>query len=153
MAKLSAGLLLYRKAKGETEVFLVHPGGPFWARKDEGAWSLPKGEYSEGEDAFSAAKREFTEETGFAVDGAFRPLGEIRQPGGKRITAWALEHDLDASRIESNLFSMEWPPASGTIREFPEIDRGEWFPISQARAKILKGQAGFLDRLAVSLNT
>jgi len=151
MAKRSAGLLLFRKRTQEVEVFLVHPGGPIWARKDEGAWSIPKGEYSQDEDPLLAAKREFAEETNFTVDGVFTPLGEIRQPGGKAVMAWSLERDLDASAIKSNTFKMEWPPRSGATQEFPEIDRGAWFSLTQARRKILKGQIPFLDRLVERL--
>jgi predicted NUDIX family NTP pyrophosphohydrolase len=146
MPKLSAGLLLFRRFT-QLELFLVHPGGPFWARKDDGAWSLPKGEYSEDEDALQAAKREFQEETGISVDGDFLPLGELRQRGGKLITAWALEQDVDPTLVKSNLFSMEWPPKSGKIQEFPEVDRAAWFPVSQARTKLLKGQVAFINRL------
>jgi predicted NUDIX family NTP pyrophosphohydrolase len=151
MAKRSAGLLLFRRVNGELEIFLVHPGGPFWAKKDEGAWSLPKGEYSEGEDPLVAAKREFQEETGFSVDGDFIPLGELRQPGGKIVSAWAVEKDVDSGSVKSNTFSMEWPPKSGKIREFPEVDRAGWFTVSDARAKLLKGQVSFVDRLAEKL--
>ena len=126
----------------------MHPGGPFWATKDEGAWSIPKGEYTEGEDPLTAAMREFTEETGvIPPDGHLIPLSPVRQPSGKIIKAWALEGDCDSSRCHSNLFSMEWPPKSGKHGEFPEVDRAEWFPIEEARARILKGQAPFLDRL------
>jgi predicted NUDIX family NTP pyrophosphohydrolase len=150
MPKLSAGLLLFRRSS-RLELFLVHPGGPFWARKDVGAWSLPKGEYSETEDALLAAKREFQEETGISVDGDFLPLGELRQPGGKLITAWALEKGVDPALVKSNLFSMEWPPKSGKTQEFPEVDRGAWFPVSEARTKLLKGQVAFIDRLAQKL--
>ena len=147
MAKRSAGLLLYRKVNGAIEVFLVHPGGPLWARKDDGAWSLPKGEYSEGEDPLSAARREVEEETGIVVDGDFLPLGEARQPGGKIVIAWAIEKDVDPNLVKSNSFSMEWPRKSGKMREFPEVDRGRWFSIPEARTKLLKGQVVFLDRL------
>lgn len=151
MAKRSAGLLLFRRVNGEVEIFLVHPGGPFWAKKDEGAWSLPKGEYSEGENPLLAAKREFQEETGLSVDGDFIPLGELRQPGGKIVTAWALEEDVDPGLVKSNTFSMEWPPKSGKIQEFPEVNRGGWFTVSGARTKLLKGQIGFVDRLLEKL--
>jgi predicted NUDIX family NTP pyrophosphohydrolase len=153
MPKRSAGLLLFRRST-PLELFLVHPGGPFWARKDDGAWSLPKGEYSEDEDALLAAKREFQEETGISVDGDFLLLGELRQPGGKLITAWALEKDVkdvDPTRIKSNLFSMEWPPKSGQTQEFPEVDRAAWFPVPQARTKLLKGQVAFINRLVKKL--
>jgi predicted NUDIX family NTP pyrophosphohydrolase len=150
MPKLSAGLLLFRRRKS-VEVFLVHPGGPFWAKKDDGAWSIPKGECKDGEDALAAARREFAEETGFALEGEPIPLGEIKQPGGKIVRAWALEGDCDASRIRSNLFSMEWPPRSGKLREFPEVDRAAWLPLDLARAKLLKAQLGLLDRLTAHL--
>jgi predicted NUDIX family NTP pyrophosphohydrolase len=150
MPKLSAGILLFRRSP-HIELFLVHPGGPFWARKDDGAWSLPKGEYSEGEDALQAAKREFQEETGMSVDGDFLPLGELRQPSGKLITAWTLEKDVDPTLVKSNLFSTEWPPKSGKTQEFPEVDRAAWFPIPQARTKLLKGQVAFINRLAQKL--
>ena|SRR5258708_33018254 len=151
MPKRSAGLLLYRKVNKTVEFFLVHPGGPFWTKRDHAAWSIPKGEYAEGEDPLDAAKREMTEETGFAVDGDFIALGEVRQSGGKVVTAWAIERDLDASSARSNTFSMEWPPKSGKMREFPEVDRAGWFSISTARRKILEGQAALLDRLAEKL--
>jgi predicted NUDIX family NTP pyrophosphohydrolase len=150
MPKRSAGLLLFRNPN-QLEIFLVHPGGPFWARKDDGAWSLPKGEYSADEDALTAARREFQEETGFSAGGDFLPLGELRQPGGKIVTAWALEKDVDIALVKSNMFSLEWPPKSGNTREFPEIDRAAWFPVSQARRKLLKGQVAFLDRLEKKL--
>ena len=130
------------------EVLLVHPGGPFWAKTDAGAWSIPKGEYSEGEDALAAAKREFTEETGVAVDGDFIPLGEVKQAGGKVVIAWALEGDLDPKLIQSNAFTIEWPPKSGSMREFPEVDAAGWFSLEDAQAKLLKGQVQFLTRLS-----
>jgi predicted NUDIX family NTP pyrophosphohydrolase len=152
MPKRSAGVLLFRRKVHEIEVLLAHPGGPFWKNKDDGAWSIPKGEYADDEDPLAAAKREFAEETGLAPSGDFVPLGEIRQPGGKVITAWALEVDfetsLDTKLLRSNTFSLPWPPRSGKLQEFPEIDRAEWFPLDVARRKILKGQAEFLDRLA-----
>lgn len=151
MAKTSAGLLMYRRRRGDLEVLLVHPGGPFWAHKDEGAWSIPKGEYSAGEDPLETAIREFREETGFQVSGEFIPLTPRRQPSGKIITAWALEGDLDPTAIRSNTFSMEWPPHSGSQREFPEVDRAEWFPLEVAKSKITKGQVDFLDELALIL--
>jgi predicted NUDIX family NTP pyrophosphohydrolase len=150
MPKRSAGLLLFRRS-GELEILLVHPGGPFWARKDDGAWSLPKGEYSEEEDALLAAKREFLEETGFRVEGDFLPLRELKQPGGKVVTAWAVEGNIDATLIKSNTFSLEWPPKSGRKQEFPEVDRATWFPAAVARIKLLKGQAEFVDRLLEEL--
>jgi predicted NUDIX family NTP pyrophosphohydrolase len=146
--KLSAGLLLYRVVNGVAEVLIVHPGGPFWARKDDGAWSIPKGEYAEGEDPWRAAQREFLEEIGFAPPAGpridFQPL---RQPSGKIITAFAVLGDLDVTEAHSNTFEMEWPKGSGKIREFPEIDRAGWFSVTQARRKVLKGQVAFLDRL------
>jgi predicted NUDIX family NTP pyrophosphohydrolase len=151
MVKLSAGLLMFRRTADSVEVLLVHPGGPFWARKDLASWSLPKGEHLESEDAFSAAKREFQEETGILPDGHFIPLGQIRQPSGKLVTAWAFEGDCDPAAMRSNLFSMEWPKGSGRMQEFPEVDRGEWFALAIARQKILKGQLGFLERLAAHL--
>jgi len=152
MPKTSAGTLLYRFTREGLEVFLVHPGGPFWMNKDAGAWSLPKGEYVHGEDPFEVAKREFTEETGFAPPGGnWIPLGEIRQAGGKVVTAWAIQGDCRAEEIKSNPFSLEWPPKSGRMQEFPEVDRAAWFSLEEARAKILPAQAAFLDRLAEHL--
>lgn len=140
--------MLFRKAEAGIEVFLIHPGGPFWKKKDLGAWSLPKGEYDEGEDPLAAAKREFTEETSLIVDGDFVFLGELKQPSGKVVSAWALEHDLDPARVKSNTFSMEWPPKSGRTQEFPEVDAGAWFSLPAAMEKMLKGQTDFLARLA-----
>ena len=128
------------------EVFLVHPGGPFWAKKDEAAWSIPKGEIAEGEEALEAAKREFHEETGFAVDGVFEALEPVRQAGGKMVYAWLIEGDIDASAIRSNTFSMEWPPRSGKTQEFAEVDRGGWFDLATAGKKIVKGQAPLLEQ-------
>lgn len=149
MPAFSAGLLLYRFGSAGLEVLLAHPGGPFWARKDEGAWSVPKGEYEEGADPMAAALREFSEETGLEVPaGALRPLGQVTQRAGKRVTAWALEADLDLEGSASNTFEMEWPRGSGQIREFPEVDRVEWLPLGVARLKILPAQEPFLDRLA-----
>ncbi|MGA2536226.1 MAG: NUDIX domain-containing protein [Terracidiphilus sp.] len=148
MPKMSAGIVLYRWRVGLLQVFLVHPGGPFWKNKDAGAWSIPKGEYSDGEGALPAARREFFEETGFALPaGEFNPLGEIRQPSGKVISAWAIEGDIAAEEVKSNLFSLEWPPKSGKIQEFPEVDRACWFDLDAAREKLIEGQRGFLDRL------
>ena len=149
--KTSAGLLLYRRRGDDWEVFLVHPSGPFWAKKDAGAWSLPKGEFEGGEDPLQAAKREFTEETGCAIDGEFRPLESLKQRGGKVVHAWAVESDCDASQIRSNLFSIEWPPKSGRMQEFPEVDRAQWFNIPEARKRINAGQLGFLDQLVAAL--
>jgi len=147
MAKKSAGVLMFRSGSGGVEVFLVHPGGPFWARKNEGAWSIPKGEYAPGQDPLEAARREFQEETGFQASGEFIPLTSLKQPSGKVISAWALEGDCDAASIRSNTFSMEWPPRSGKQQEFPEVDRAGWFTIPAAKEKILKGQAPFLEEL------
>lgn len=152
MPKESAGLLLHRRAKGTIEVLLVHPGGPFWSKKDLGAWSIPKGEYSEGEDPLEAAKREFQEETGMTISGRFKPLTPIKQSGGKVVRAWAVEGDLDASAIKSNTFTIEWPPHSGKQQSFPEVDRAEWFPVETARKKILKGQLGLLEELLLVLD-
>jgi len=148
MPKQSAGLLLFRERAGRLEVLLVHPGGPFWAKKDVGAWSLPKGEFEAGEDPLIAARREFEEETGFPPpSGDLVPLEPLRQPGGKTVHAWAVRGFLDAAAIRSNTFTMEWPPRSGRRQAFPEIDRAAWFPLAEARRRILKGQAGFLDAL------
>ncbi len=147
MAKQSAGLLLYRKVRDSIEVFLVHPGGPFWARKDEGAWSIPKGEFSAGEDPLDAAKREFQEETGLIAEGQFQPLQPIKQKGGKIVYSWTAKLDVDAAAIKSNTFSVEWPRGSGTMREFPEVDRAAWFTMDLARRKLLKSQLDLLDQL------
>lgn len=145
--KRSAGILLFRRVHEDLEVFLVHPGGPFWKNKDAGVWTIPKGEYAEGEDALAAACREFQEETGFTLDGTFEELGRVKQSSAKTVIAWALEQDLDAGQITSNTFQLEWPPRSGKLQEFPEVDRGEWFPVQTAGEKILPGQQEFLDRL------
>jgi predicted NUDIX family NTP pyrophosphohydrolase len=147
MAKKSAGILMYRRREGVLEVFLVHPGGPYWKKKDAGAWSIPKGENEGGEEPLEVARREFQEETGFEASGKFIPLAPLRQPGGKVVAAWALGADCDASAIKSNTFSLEWPPRSGKRQEFPEVDRAGWFTLEAAREKITKGQAGFLDQL------
>ena len=147
MPKRSAGLLIYRWRERGLEVFLVHPGGPLWAKKDFGAWSIPKGEYSAEEDPLAAARREFAEETGMKVDGDFIELGTIRQAGGKLVTAWALEGDFDADRLVSNLVEMQWPPRSGRMVEFPEVDRGAWFTVSEARERMLASQRELLERL------
>jgi len=149
--KTSAGLLLYRVRGDQLEVFLVHPGGPFWAKKDAGAWSIPKGELGEGEEPLQAAIREFTEETGFNVSGDFHPLRSIRQAGGKVVHAWAVEGDCDPAKLRSNTFSMMWPPKSGRMQEFPEVDRAGWFGIDEAKVRILAGQVGFLDELAATM--
>lgn len=151
MRRASAGLLLYRRAAGGLEVMLVHPGGPYWARKDLGAWSIPKGEIEPGEAALAAGCREFEEETGAAVSGEFVPLQPVRLRSGKVIHAWAVQAEFDPDALRSNLFSMEWPPRSGQIREFPEADRAGWFGIDVARAKIHPGQAPLLDSLLAVL--
>jgi predicted NUDIX family NTP pyrophosphohydrolase len=146
----SAGLLLYRRRR-ELEVLLVHPGGPFWVKKDAQAWSIPKGEFGAGEDSLSAARREFREETGLSIDGMFRALTPVKQPGGKIVHAWAVEGDCDPAAIVSNTFTLEWPPRSGRMQTFPEIDRAGWFPIAVAREKIHKGQVALLDALEAML--
>jgi predicted NUDIX family NTP pyrophosphohydrolase len=150
--KTSAGILLYRLSDDGPEVFLVHPGGPFWAKKDEGAWSVPKGLFEAGEDPLDAAKREFREETGFDITGNFIELTPLRQPSGKVVYAWAVEGNIDATSIKSNMFSMEWPPKSGKEQEFPEVDKGGWFNIAQAREKLLPGQRGFLEQLLIMVD-
>ena len=147
MPPTSAGLLLFRTHEGRLEVFLVHPGGPFWRNKDLGAWSIPKGECKPGEDPLGAARREFHEETGFDVAGPFTALAPVRQAGGKTVQAWAAEADIDPARIVSNTFTMEWPPRSGRQQEFPEVDRAAWFPLEEARLRILPRQAPLLDQL------
>ena len=148
MAKRSAGILLYRVAGAAPEVLLVHPGGPYWARKDAGAWSIPKGEYEDGEDPRACALREFEEELGVGLPpGELAELGSVKQKGGKVVTAWAAEGDLDADSVASNTFTMEWPPRSGRTAEFPEIDRAGWFEIATAREKLVPAQTEFLDRL------
>jgi predicted NUDIX family NTP pyrophosphohydrolase len=152
MAKRSAGLLMYRRRDGPVEVFLVHPGGPFWAKKDMGAWSICKGEYAESELPLEAAKREFQEETGFTAQGSFLELGVVQQASGKIVTAWAFEGDGDPGKLISNLCQVEWPPRSGRMIEIPEVDRGGWFSIEAARERILKAQEPFLDRLSQMVN-
>jgi predicted NUDIX family NTP pyrophosphohydrolase len=148
VARTSAGILLHRPTAAGPEVLIGHMGGPFWAKKDDGGWSIPKGEYGPGEDPFAVALREFEEELGTPVPAAdFVPLGELRTTSSKVLTVWAAEGDLDASLCVSNTFELEWPPRSGRMQEFPEIDRAAWFPIEGARAKLAKGQVGFLDRL------
>jgi predicted NUDIX family NTP pyrophosphohydrolase len=138
---------MFRRTNGELEVFLVHPGGPFWAGKDAGAWTVPKGEYVDGEAALDAAKREFTEETGFVAKGEFIDLGVVRQASGKLVNAWAFEGDCDATELKSNFCEIEWPPRSGRKMEIPEVDRGAWFTLAGARRAILKSQQAFLDVL------
>jgi predicted NUDIX family NTP pyrophosphohydrolase len=167
MTKRSAGLLVYRRSSldsspnsgfdssldrdGGLEVFLVHPGGPFWAKKDHGAWSIPKGEYEETEPPLEAALREFREETGFAVTGDFLELGTIRQAGGKLVTAWACAGNFDPAHLVSNECEIEWPPRTGRLIQIPEVDRGAWFPIAAARIRIFTSQQEFLDRLLQKL--
>jgi predicted NUDIX family NTP pyrophosphohydrolase len=147
MATRSAGLLLHRRTDAGVEVLLVHPGGPFWARRDEGAWSIPKGEYDD-DDPLAAARREFAEELGQPPPtGPTVPLGEVRQKGGKRVVAWAVAGDLDPASVVSNTFELEWPRGSGRLREFPEVDRAEWFTLDEARRRILEGQRPLLDAL------
>lgn len=150
MAKRSAGLLIYRRSDGVLKVLLVHPGGPFWAKKDESAWSIPKGLVGEDEDELAAAQRETEEELGIKVDGTFARLGDYKQPGGKVVTAWSVEtrNDIDVGAIKSNMFTMEWPPRSGSLKEFPEVDRAGWFTLAEAEMKILKGQRPMLADLA-----
>jgi predicted NUDIX family NTP pyrophosphohydrolase len=153
MMKLSAGILMYRGDGPSLEVLLVHPGGPFWAKKDDGAWSIPKGEHGEGEDPLIVACREFEEELGAAPPaGDFIALGEIKQPSRKLITAFAIKGDCDPAKLKSNHFEMEWPPKSGKRQSFPEVDRAAWFAPAEARKKILPGQAPFLDRLLALLS-
>lgn len=152
MSKQSAGILLYRLKNKRLEVLLVHPGGPFWKKKDTGAWSIPKGEF-EAEDALHAAKREFEEEIGISVEGRFVALETQKQKGGKIVQAWAVEGDLDPQKIRSNTFEMEWPPKSGQKQKFPEIDRAEWFPVPTALEKINQGQAAFIHELANKLDS
>ena len=147
MTKHSAGLLLYRFRGGALEVFLAHPGGPFWAKKDLGVWSIPKGEIDEGEEPLGAARREFEEETGFRPEGIFRELTPVRQRSGKIVHAWAVEGDCDPTALRSNTFTLEWPPRSGRMKEIPEVDRGGWFAVDLAKEKILEGQRGLLDEL------
>jgi predicted NUDIX family NTP pyrophosphohydrolase len=147
-AKRSAGILLYRLSGGVPDVLLVHPGGPFWARRDAGVWSVPKGEYEDGDDPLASALREFEEETGTALEnGELLELGDVKQKSGKVVRAWAAEGDLDPDAVHSNTFTMEWPPRSGRTAEFPEIDRAGWFGIDEAREKLNLAQAEFLDRL------
>lgn len=153
MPRHSAGLLLYRRHGGTLEVFLVHPGGPFWAKKDLGAWSIPKGELAPDEDALEAARRELREETGFDVEGPFLPLAPVKQPGGKVVHAWAVAADVDPARLASNAFTIEWPPKSGRQQVFPEIDRAAWFPLDEARRRILRGQAALLEELSGTVAT
>jgi predicted NUDIX family NTP pyrophosphohydrolase len=149
--KRSAGILMYRRAGDGLEVLLVHPGGPFWAKKDLGAWSIPKGEYSEGEDPLDVAKRELEEETGAQIEGDCLPLGELVQPSRKVVTAFAIEGDFDPAALSSNTFELEWPPRSGRKATFPEVDRAQWFALAEAEQKILTGQREFIARLLQAL--
>jgi predicted NUDIX family NTP pyrophosphohydrolase len=151
MPKRSAGLLMYRRSGGVLEVLLVHPGGPFWMKKDAGAWSIPKGEYADGEEPLAAATREFQEETGLVAAGPYLPLTPVKQQGGKVVHAWAFEGDCRAESLKSTTFSLEWPPRSGRHREFPEVDRAGWFGLGEAKRKILPGQIALLDELAVKI--
>lgn len=147
MPKRSAGLLVYRRREGALEVFLVHPGGPFWAKKDLGAWSIPKGEYLEGEEPLAAALREFQEETGFSVQGHFVELGTITQAGGKLVSVWACAGDFDADKLISNQCQIQWPPRSGRLLMIPEVDRGNWFSVPEAKKRVLESQQSFLEKL------
>jgi predicted NUDIX family NTP pyrophosphohydrolase len=151
MPKRSAGILLYKRERGALRVLLVHPGGPYWTKRDAGAWSIPKGEYNDGEAALDCARREFAEELGSLPQGECTPLGEVRQKGGKTVTAFALEGDFDVATLKSNTFEMQWPPKSGKTRTFPEVDRAEWFSLDEAKDKINPAQAELLARLARSL--
>ncbi|WGS22307.1 MULTISPECIES: NUDIX domain-containing protein [unclassified Bradyrhizobium] len=151
MAKRSAGLLMFRYGGSSPEVLLVHPGGPFWAKKDDGAWSIPKGLYEDGEDPLVAAKREFEEETGQRPAGSFVELGVFKQPGGKQVSAWAFEGEFDLASFKSNSFAMEWPPKSGRLAEFPEADRADWFPVKDAFRKVTGGQVAILKSLLENL--
>jgi predicted NUDIX family NTP pyrophosphohydrolase len=153
MPKRSAGFLPYRFRDGELEVFLVHPGGPFWAKKDKGAWSIPKGEIEPGEDHLEVARREYKEETGCEAQGSFIPLTPLKQPSGKIISAWACAGDCGPEAVRSNTFLMEWPPHSGQQQEFPEVDRAAWFPAEIAKEKILQGQRGFIEELEAILSS
>jgi predicted NUDIX family NTP pyrophosphohydrolase len=153
MKKQSAGILLYRLTNGYPEVMLVHPGGPFWAKKDLGGWSIPKGEFTDDENPLTVAKREFQEETGQEISGSFVELKPIVQKGGKTVYAWAVEGDLDTQDITSNTFDMEWPPKSGQMKSFPEIDKAEWFNLETAMQKLNEKQCGFLDELVMIVQT
>ncbi len=151
MEKKSAGILLYRVKDKVLELLLVHPGGPFWKNKDAGAWSIPKGEFTDEEDGLDAAKREFREEIGIDLQGEFIPLTPVKQKGGKKVYAWVVEGDIDPSTIKSNHFEMEWPPKSGKKQSFPEIDRGQWFKVEEAKEKLNEFQAAFIDELVSKL--
>jgi predicted NUDIX family NTP pyrophosphohydrolase len=153
MANQSAGILLYKFKNKQLQVLLVHPGGPFWQKKDLGAWSIPKGEFSDGEDPLEAARREFEEETGVKISGNFIELSPIKQKSGKTVFAWAVEGDMDGSSIKSNFFIMEWPPKSGRAQQFPEVDKGEWFDVDQAKKKINPAQIVLIDQLVNTVNS
>ena len=152
MPKKSAGIILYRFKKDQLEILLVHPGGPFWAKKDLGAWSIPKGEFEEGEDPLDAAKREVEEETGMKVTGKFIALTPVKQKSGKLVLAWAAKGDFDPGELKSNTFEMEWPPKSGKKKMFPEVDKAEWFDTGQATEKIVEGQIPLIKELELKLN-
>ena len=153
MPKISAGILLFRRRREGVEVLLVHPGGPFWAKKDAGAWSIPKGLADEGEDLLAAARRELLEEIGTSVEGEFLDLGAHKQPGGKTVVGWACEADFDPAALKSNTFAMEWPPRSGKMAEFPEVDKAGWFALDEALKKVTKGQKPIIEALAQGLGT
>jgi predicted NUDIX family NTP pyrophosphohydrolase len=147
MPQKSAGIVLYRIQNNSIEVFLVHPGGPYWSKKDDGAWSIPKGEFDENEEPLAAAKREFEEETGIKISGGFLQLNPVKQKGGKLVYAWAVEGDIDPAKIKSNSFEIEWPPRSGKMKSFPEIDKAAWFQISDAKKKIIEAQSALIKEL------
>jgi len=151
MTKQSAGILLFRRRRKTIDLLLVHPGGPYWAKKDDGAWSIPKGLFDEGEDPLAAGIREFEEETGLRLEGPFVELGVFKQPGGKRVFAWAAEGEFDLASFRSNAFSMEWPPRSGRMRSFPEADRADWFSPEDALVKVTRGQRPIIDALLARL--
>lgn len=153
MLKVSAGLLIYKKVKASLSVLLVHPGGPYWANRDIGAWSVPKGEVEDGEDLLEAAHRELAEETGFTVTGVATPLGQVRQSGGKIVYAWSILGDVDLTTFRSGTFEMEWPRGSNAIRSFPEVDKVEWFDIEEAHRRINPAQCAFLDTLNSNFNS
>jgi predicted NUDIX family NTP pyrophosphohydrolase len=152
MPKTSAGILLYKTVQGVLQIFLIHPGGPFFIKKDDGAWSIPKGEIDEGEDPLAAARREFEEETGCRPEGRFIPLSPVKQKGGKTVLSWAAEGECDAAAIRSNTFTLEWPAGSGRMREFPEVDRAGWFTVEEAKQKINPAQAALIDELSAKVS-